>query len=182
MGGRGIRTKGAWVLAVPFFVVARPTPGPLAVGVVLAALGLALRGWAAGTIQKEVWLATGGPYAFTRNPLYLGSLLIGTGMTLGGGHWVWPAIFLAFFAGVYRRAMAEEGRHLREIFGERYDAYTTAVPALVPRLTPYAPEKVHGIDDAAADGFRWSRYLRNREWEALLGTLAAFTLLGWKLV
>jgi len=166
------RVLGAWFIAVPFLALASPSPRFLALGGGLASLGLVLRGWSAGTIHKDESLATTGPYAFVRNPLYAGSLLVGLGLALGGGHWIWPALVLGFFGIVYGRVIAEESERLTRLFGERYLEYARHVPAIVPRLRPY-----RGQRDQVGSGFSWSRYLRNREWEALLGAVAALALL-----
>ena len=138
-------------------------------------MGLLIRGWSAGTIRKEEDLTTSGPYAFTRNPLYMGSLCIGTGLSTAGGHWIWPAVFLTFFAGVYGRTMVGEAERLTELFGYRYVEYAANVPAFVPRLTPYRADR-----QDVTQGFSWSQYRRNREWEALLGAVAAFAILAMK--
>lgn len=174
MSPRRLRLRAVWLLVIPFLWLCRPTPVLLAVGAPVAVLGLLLRGWAAGTIEKERELATGGPYAHTRNPLYLGSFLLGLGLTTAGGHWAWPALFLAFYAVAYGRTMAAEARLLEERFGERYRSWAAAVPALLPRVTPW---REAGADP---DGFTWARYRRNREWEAALGALAGFSFLALK--
>jgi hypothetical protein len=166
---RGVRTKSAWLLAVPFLILARPTPAPLALGAILAVMGLLLRGWAAGTIRKDEELTTGGPYGHLRHPLYVGSFIIGLGMGTAGGHWAWPLLVLAYFAAAYRRTVVEEQARLAELFGARYREYAAQVPAVLPRLTRF--EK-----DAGAV-FTWGRYARNREWEALVGAAAVFALL-----
>lgn len=172
MSLRRLRLKAVWLIVVPFLVLARPTPDLLVAGGALAALGLALRAWSAGTIHKDEQLTTSGPYAHTRNPLYVGSLLIGVGVSLAGGHWIWPLVFLLFYGWIYRRTMAHEAALLTEAFGDRYRDYAAHVPGFVPRLTAYrAPGAVAGA------GFRWRQYARNREWEAALGALAAFGLL-----
>jgi len=170
-----LRLKAVWLLVVPFLVLARPTPDLLLVGGAVAVLGLLVRAWAAGTIHKESDLTTSGPYAFTRNPLYVGSFLIGVGVTVAGGHWIWTALFVVFFTVVYARTMAYEAGRLTELYGERYRAYARRVPAFLPRPTPYRPERPD-----ASGGFRLSQYRRNREWEALLGGLAAFGFLALK--
>ena len=103
-------------------VLARPTAGLLALGAVLAAFGVAVRGWAAGCIRKERELTTAGPYAHTRNPLYLGSLLIGLGVTVAGGRWEFLALFGLLFVWVYGRTIRAEAHHLEQVFGERYAA------------------------------------------------------------
>jgi protein-S-isoprenylcysteine O-methyltransferase Ste14 len=162
---------------LPFLWLARPTPRLLLVGLVLAACGLALRAWAAGVIHKDLELTTTGPYAFTRNPLYLGSLLLGLGTVVAGGDWMFVGVFLAFFAFVYGRTMKHEEEVLEEAFQERYRRYAKEVPLLVPRLAPYREG-----DGGAAAPFSVARYRRNREWEALLGALAGFVFLTVKML
>jgi protein-S-isoprenylcysteine O-methyltransferase Ste14 len=172
---RTLRLRAVWLLVLPFLWFAHPNEARLWVGAGVAILGLLIRGWAAGTIRKEEELTTSGPYAFTRNPLYLGSLLIGLGVTWAGGGWLWPAVFLVFFGLVYTTTMRGEARLLTELFGARYRDYAANVPAFVPRPTPYrAPEP------DSAGGFGMSRYARNREWEALLGVITGFALLASK--
>jgi protein-S-isoprenylcysteine O-methyltransferase Ste14 len=166
-----------WLLVVPFLWLARPTPASLAVGGILALLGAALRGWAAGTIRKERELSTTGPYAHTRNPLYLGSFLIGAGVSVAGGRWELALLFLVFFAWVYGRAIRAEARLLGERFGERYAEYARSVPLFVPRVAPYRDSL-----GAAPDGFTLARWRRNREYEALLGVIAGFAFLAAKLI
>jgi protein-S-isoprenylcysteine O-methyltransferase Ste14 len=175
MGMRRIRTKMVWLLVPPFLWFAQPTRGLLILGALLAAGGLFIRGWAAGTIHKDEDLTTSGPYAYTRNPLYIGSCPLGLGVVLAGGHWVWPALFLVFFIGVYGRTMSGETELLAELFGDRFEHYAENVPALLPRLTPYRPQQPD-----VADGFRLRQYKRNNEWEALLGAGAAFAFLASK--
>ena len=175
MGMRRIRTKMVWLLVLPFLWCSRPTTGLRAIGVALAAVGLLIRGWAAGTIRKDESLTTSGPYAYTRNPLYVGSLFIGLGVTVAGGHWIWPALFFAFYVVVYGRTMSGETELLTKLFGERFLHYAEAVPALLPRMIRYRPLQLD-----ADGGFRVSRYMRNNEWEALLGAGAAFAFLAMK--
>jgi len=170
-----MRTRAPWLLVVPFLILARPTPELLGVGAALATLGLVIRAWSAGTIEKGRVLATSGPYAFTRNPLYLGSFLIGTGLAMAGGHLAWPVAFVAFFGAVYVRTMKREAEELLHLFGTRYRDYAAQVPGFLPRPTPFRSGGSPG------EGFRWSRYRRYREWEALLGAAAAFTVLAVRL-
>ncbi|MDT8341281.1 MAG: methyltransferase [Longimicrobiales bacterium] len=169
---RRIRLRLVWLLVIPFLLLARPTPAALAAGGALAALGLLLRAWAAGHLRKEERLATTGPYAHTRNPLYLGSLLLGTGVTVAGARWVFTLLFLLFFAAVYGRALREEAARMEAIFGATYRVYAARVPLLAWRLRPYR--------QAGADRTRFSleRYRGNREWEALLGAAAGFAFLA----
>ncbi len=143
--------------------------------------GLAIRGWAAGVLAKDRELAVTGPYSFTRNPLYLGTLVIGLGGWLAAAT-LWPGLlFVAFFAWIYRAAIASEDESLIHRFGDRYRHYRDSVPALFPRIgSPVRPPPPSGSAPSPAH-FRVERYLRNREWEALLGALAAFALLALKL-
>lgn len=171
---RQLRLRMVWLIVLPFFWFAAPTPELLTVGCALAFVGLWIRGWSAGTIHKDQELTTSGPYAFTRNPLYLGSFFIGLGVSIAGGQWIWPAVFLGFYATVYRRTMAGEARHLAELFPDRYAEYAREVPGFLPRLTPYRPS------GGGTAGFQWSQYRRNREWEAALGAVAAFGVLALK--
>jgi protein-S-isoprenylcysteine O-methyltransferase Ste14 len=170
-----MRTKAPWLLVIPFLVFARPTVALLGVGAALAALGLLIRGWSAGTIQKGEALATSGPYAFTRNPLYLGSLLIGIGLSTAGGHIAWPIAFLGFFGMFYVRTMKREAEQLSDLFGPQYADYAKHVPSFLPRPTPYRS------GPTGSEGFRWTRYRRYREWEALLGAAAVFVVLAIRL-
>ncbi len=171
---RPLRTRAVWLLVPPFFWFARPTPEALLAGGALTALGLVVRAWAAGTIQKDRHLTTSGPYAYLRHPLYLGNFLIGLGVAAAGGHWIWPVLFGLFYAVVYRRTLIYEDRVLEAQFGEAYRRYRSAVPGLVPRLTAYQPQETRG--------FSWATYRRHREWEALLGAAAAFGLLAAKVL
>ena len=173
--GSGLRTKSAWIVVVPFFLLADPSRASLAWGAALALLGLGVRGWSAGTIHKGELLTTSGPYAYVRNPLYVGSFLIGAGLALAGGSWLWLLLFLGFFAAMYGPTVAAEAARLTERFGHRYVEYAARVPAFMPRLTPFK-------GDGAAGGFQWSQYERNREWEASLGAAAAFALLWLKMI
>lgn len=189
---RRVRLRAVW-LGVPFFLwLVRPTPASLVVGAAVAVVGLTVRGWAAGTIHKEAVLTTTGPYAHTRNPLYLGSLLVGVGITWASGYPAWTAAFLAFYLLVYSRTMAGERVLLTAKFGEAYQAYAAAVPGFLPRLTPWRPDAAPGAPEAGPrpgavldgpqasaaagrprvpKGFTWARYRRNKEWEAALGTV-----------
>lgn len=182
---RTLRLKAVW-LGVPFFLwFVAPTPTHLSAGVGLGLFGLSIRGWAAGTIRKEEHLAVTGPYAHTRNPLYVGSLFLGVGITVASGYLAWTAVFLVFYGGVYVATMRGEAEYLTALFGEAYAHYAAHVPALLPRLTAYRPAesgtgpRTDALPAVAGDpappstpppgGFSWTQYRRNREWEAALG-------------
>lgn len=170
-----IRLRAPWLIVPIFLVAARPTVPLLRVGIVLAVLGVLLRAWASGTIRKNNVLTTGGPYAHTRNPLYLGTFLVGLGATIAGGSWGFVAVFLLFFVIVYGRTMRAEERRLEELFGDRFRTYAAAVPLFIPRLRPYRPMEPHATE------FMLRRYFSHREYEFALGVIVGFLALFAKL-
>lgn len=150
-----------------FMFLAKPRPATLAVGAVVSLLGLGLRGWAAGHIRKNDALATSGPYAYTRNPLYLGSFLLGLGFTIAAARWPLALLFVALFLGIYFPVMRVEASTLIKLFGESYRQYAREVPLFLPRLTGYR-------NDVNEHRFNTQLYLRYREYRAGLGLL-----IGW---
>lgn len=158
-------------LSLAYLVVARPTPELLLVGGGVALVGVLLRGWAAGCLEKGSTLATSGPYAFTRNPLYLGSALIGSGFAVAGRSVAMGAAFIALLVLVYGPVIRREERFLSQKFGAAYANYAAQVPLLLPHLrAPISSVKC----------FRWQRYRKNREYEAALGWAAGAGLLALK--
>lgn len=170
-------------MAVAFFWLARPTPSSLLVGGVVVSAGLAVRAWAAGVLEKDWRLTVTGPYAFTRNPLYLGSFVIGVGTAAAGGVPWFALLFAAFFGLAYGPTMTAESRALETRFGERYAQYRNAVPLFRPRARPYrppAPTPDAPLPVRATTSFSLRRYARNKEYEAALGAVAGFALLAAK--
>jgi protein-S-isoprenylcysteine O-methyltransferase Ste14 len=159
-----------------FLWFARPSWQTLILGGVVALIGLALRAWSAGHIRKNAALATSGPYSYTRNPLYLGSFLLGVGFTIAAGRWFLAIPFAALFLGIYYPVMRVEASDLAKLFGEDYRRYADAVPLFLPRLSPYRDEKTKGLK------FDASLYMRYREYQAALGLLVALGLLALKAV
>jgi len=174
---RRLRLRAAWLLILPFYIFAAPSAGLLWWGASLSTVGLSLRAWAAGSIRKDRELATTGPYAHIRNPLYLGSFMLGAGVMVAGGQWVFGVAFLVLFLLVYRVTVLREAKELEARFGASYRTYAAQVPTVLPRITPYRA----GDSDSPRGSFSRARYLRNREWEAALGAVAAFGLLALKL-
>jgi protein-S-isoprenylcysteine O-methyltransferase Ste14 len=159
-----------------FVLFARPRPITLGLGGAIALLGLALRAWAAGHIRKNAELAVSGPYAYTRNPLYLGSFLLGIGFTVASGQPLLGLLFAALFLGIYLPVMRVESATLAQLFGEYYERYASAVPLFIPRPWPYRDARVPDVK------FDASLYLRYREYRAALGLLIAWSLLALKAV
>ncbi|HEX8921335.1 MAG TPA: isoprenylcysteine carboxylmethyltransferase family protein, partial [Pyrinomonadaceae bacterium] len=159
-----------------FLWFARPNWLTLFIGGGVALIGLALRAWSAGHIRKNSALATSGPYSYTRNPLYLGSFLLGVGFTIASGRWFLAIPFAALFLGIYYPVMRVEASDLAKLFGEDYRLYADSVPLFFPRLSPYRDEKTKGAK------FDASLYMRYREYQAALGLLIALGLLALKAV
>lgn len=143
----------------------------------LIAIGLLIRAWAASLLWKDRELAVAGPYAHTRNPLYLGSLLMGLGGAAAAANpWLGVA-FVAFFAWSYAPAIERESAELTGLFGESYRSYRASVPALLPRVTPYRRGELSGRTTSGPRRISPALYMRNREWEAALGAVAAMAVL-----
>jgi len=143
----------------------------------IAFVGLAIRAWAAGYIRKDRELATQGPYAHVRNPLYVGSFLLAMGVIVAGGQWIFAVAFGLFYTLVYGRTVRVEAELLAEKFGESYRTYAAHVPLLWPRITPARFERAQG-----GRTFESSQYWKNREYEAALGLVAGLVFLTAKMI
>jgi protein-S-isoprenylcysteine O-methyltransferase Ste14 len=174
-----LRFLPLYLLGIAILLLQPPRPGAAVAALPLIALGTALRAWGAGHLVKNDVLTTTGPYAHLRHPLYLGTLLVGTGFAVWIGGWIalavlallWPWFALRYFP----RKEASESRRLEAAYGDRFRRYRDAVPALWPRWHAY-----HETEPAAGGGGRWQlgRYDANNE----LGTLLALSvgvLLFW---
>ncbi|HYX28263.1 MAG TPA: isoprenylcysteine carboxylmethyltransferase family protein [Pyrinomonadaceae bacterium] len=168
------RVPLGFLCAVLFLVFARPTVGTLIVGAAVAIPGLLLRAWASGHLRKNETLAVSGPYAHTRNPLYLGSFVVGLGFTVAAGQWFLVLIFLIMIAGIYLPVMRVESGTLAQLFGKKYERYAKEVPLLFPRLSPYSR--------TSSARFNRALYLRYREYRAAIGAVVAWTLLVVKMM
>lgn len=172
-----IRVPAGFVLAPLLFISARPTLGSLGAGAFIAVIGLAIRAWASGYLRKMEELTATGPYAHTRNPLYLGTFLLGAGVAVGGGALWFIALFAAFYLVIYVPVMLAEAVTMRQLFGAEYERYSRQVPLFVPRLTPYRNEL-----DPQPTQFDASLYMRHREYRAAFGFVVAYGLLAAKLM
>lgn len=165
---RRIRVPLGFVFAVLYFWLARPTWRFIALGSILIVPGLLIRALASGHVRKNEALATSGPYAYTRNPLYLGSLLMGVGFAVAArSWWVGLALVVMLFA-IYLPVIRDEESFLRQKFPE-FAEYARRVPRMVPRMFPrIAPQS--GTPDTTA-GFSFDLYLKHREYNALIGSV-----------
>lgn len=167
------RVPLGFACAALFFLLAHARPLTLIVGGLVALPGLALRAWATGHLRKNAALATTGPYAYTRNPLYLGSLVIGLGFTIAAGRLILGLVFAALFLGIYVPVMRVEAKMLGELFGQDYQDYAAAVPLFLPRVTAYRA-------GAATTKFDPALYRRYREHRAAIGSTIGWALLAIK--
>ncbi len=168
---RRIRVPMGFVFAALFLWLARPTWLSLAWSLWVVGPGIWLRGYASGYVKKNAELAMTGPYAHTRNPLYLGSMLIAFGFA-GAARSVWIFLALAIlFAAIYAPTIRSEEEFLRGRFAE-FAEYSRRVPRLLPRLT--AARFAAG----SPGGFSRELYLQHREYNALLGALAIYAVLA----
>ncbi len=175
------RLLAVYAVGLALLFSARPSPRSLALGLVPLAAGVALRVWATGYLHKNDALSVSGPYAYLRHPLYLGTLLVGTGLAwmaaspLALGLW---AFFLAAYFLYYLPYKERiECARLEAIYGDAFRRYATAVPALLPRLHAYHP--LAGEGDATLVWNR-DRFADNHELGmalAILGGVAALVAL-----
>ena len=170
------RVRAGYPVAAIYLALAAPTLRWMAIGAVIAAFGLIVRGAAAGYLRKDQQLATGGPYARTRNPLYLGSALLAAGFIVAG-HFLWAGVAVAaYFVVFYYAAIRSEEAHLRAHFGFEFEAYAARVSKFFPRFYPTSRGPSHPRAERIPE-FSWSQYRRNREYQALIGTLAGLGVL-----
>jgi protein-S-isoprenylcysteine O-methyltransferase Ste14 len=169
---RRIRIPLGFLFAAVFVLLARPTRTSILVGGLVMVPGLILRGLASGHVQKDKQLTTSGPYAYTRNPLYLGSLGMAAGFAIAARSWWIVAMMLLMFAVIYIPVIAGEERYLRQTFPE-YADYSRHVPRMVPRLSRYGSQR---------SAYSSERYWRHREYEASIGCAAVLAILVVKLI
>lgn len=149
-----------FVFAAIVLFLATPTPQSLMIGGAIAIIGESIRVWAAGHLEKSKEVTQSGPYRYTRHPLYLGSATIGIGMAVVANNWIVAAIVIAYLALTLTAAMRSEEAHLREKFGDAYDAY--------------AEKRAPRVERA----FSWQRAVYNREHHTIAGLVGGLLLLA----
>lgn len=170
---RRVRVPLGFVFAVVYFWLARPTWRFLALGAVLIVPGLLIRALASGHVRKNEALATAGPYAYTRNPLYIGSLMIGIGFAVAARSWWVGVALMAMFFAIYLPVIRGEEAFLRAKFAE-FEEYARRVPRVLPRIMPYS--------GGSSGGFSFDLYLKHREYNALFGAVAMMGALVVKMM
>ena len=164
------RVALGFLLGFAYLLFCRPTAKLMLGGGIVATAGLAIRAYAAGHLTKNQKLTMSGPYAYTRNPLYLGSSLMGVGFAIAGGNWILALAFALLFAGIYWPVIRREEEYLRGEFGPVSDQYARRVPLFVPRFRR----------TETSEKFSWRQYLKNHEYEAFFGYLTLMIYLAFR--
>lgn len=164
------------MLAVAVLWLARPTLRSIFVGALVGVVGLGVRGYAAGYLNKQEVLTVTGPYARTRNPLYFGSSILALGAAVAMNS-IWSTgLLLIYFTLVYSLVMRREEMELRQQHGDAFSAYALRVPLFFPRLFRKA-----GVAPKGA-AFSWDQYRKNHEYQAAIGyglLLVGLVLIWW---
>ncbi len=155
------RVRISLLFVIVAAVLAKPDLWSLLIGLGLTIAGLFLRTWACGHLEKERKLITAGPYRFTRNPLYLGNLLIGIGIVIGAQSLWILALAVVLFLVIYPVVIHTEKQKMKQLFPEAYTAYREKVPLFFPTLRPSFRGQ--------SNRFEWKRYKKNKEYRALIG-------------
>jgi protein-S-isoprenylcysteine O-methyltransferase Ste14 len=166
-----LRVPSGFLLVATFAWFSHPARNSLLLGGAISILGLVLRAWAAGHLAKDKQLCQSGPYAWSRNPLYIGTLLVACGLVIAGQSIALAIIFAIVFIFIYLPVIELEEQHLRDLFPD-FDEYARRVPRLIGfRKRPAT----------AGKSFQARLYVYNREYQALLGFLAglAFLIIKW---
>jgi protein-S-isoprenylcysteine O-methyltransferase Ste14 len=164
-----LRVPSGFLLVIAFALLADPTLHSIAIGAPVSMIGLAIRAWAAGHLEKNRELTVSGPYAYVRNPLYGGTLLVAAGLVIATRRVELAILFAAVFIFVYLPVIELEEQHLRKLF-PGFNRYAARTPLLLPR----------GRNEGAREHFRLSLYRRNEEYQAALGYLAGLAWLVWR--
>jgi protein-S-isoprenylcysteine O-methyltransferase Ste14 len=168
------RVRVTLIFVILAVVLAKPKLWSILAGVGLTIIGLLIRTWASGHLEKEKKLTTSGPYRYTRNPLYFGNLLIGLGVAIGSqSWWILGCVFVVF--GIFYTAIIQaEKQKMGELFPVEYAEYKKLVPLFFPSYFSTLPRQ----------NVRFSRtlYKNNREFRAIIGSAIFWLLLTAKLL
>lgn len=174
------RVRTGYPVAVAYLFFAAPTLRSIAVGAIVAAFGLLIRGAAAGHLRKDKVLATTGPYARTRNPLYFGSAFLAAGFIVAGHSWIGGTLVGAYFIVFYFAVMRNEEEDLRVRFGPVFEKYAQIVPLFFPRIVN--PSELADLRDPHQPlSFSWAQYSRNREYQATIGAIAGIGVVALRM-
>jgi hypothetical protein len=174
------RVRTGYPVGAAYLLFAAPTTHSIAIGAAVAALGLLIRGAAAGHLRKDQVLATTGPYSRTRNPLYLGSAFLAAGFMVAGHSWIGGAVVGAYFIVFYYAVMRNEENDLRVRFGAVFEKYAQIVPLFFPRIVNPA-ELADLRDPQQPTHFSSAQFRRNREYQAIIGTIAGIGVVALRM-
>lgn len=178
MNSQRIRVPAGFAYAALFLVLCRPNPVAFFGGTALAALGLGIRVWAAGHLEKWKRLAVDGPYRYTRNPLYLGSFVMGLGFSVASASLLLLILFVLLFISIYLPVMRREERELDAAYGAKFTAYRR----LVPLFFPMPWRRPGPVEPGSGSNFQWSKVILNREYQAVIGFVVVTLLVGLKML
>jgi hypothetical protein len=174
------RVRFGYPLALIFWLLANPTTRSILIGASIGVIGLFVRGMAAGYLHKDQELAISGPYARTRNPLYLGSAILAAGIVVAGNS-LWAGVQTAlYFCIFYSAVMRNEEADLRDRFGAAFNHYAARVPLFFPHMVGGSHRELQSANPP--EKFSWAQFNLNREYRALLGAatgLGALFLRMW---
>lgn len=173
---RRVRVPLGFAFAALFLLWARPTAASLLWSLLLVVPGLLLRAYSAGYVRKNAELTQTGPYAYTRNPLYLGSMLAAFGFTAASRQWGLVLLLAVLFLFIYLPVIRSEEAFLRMHFAE-FDAYAARVPRLLPRLTPARASSAYAEGSGTERAFSPEKYRRHREYNSVMGAAAIYAAL-----
>jgi protein-S-isoprenylcysteine O-methyltransferase Ste14 len=165
------RVRLGYPLAIAVLFFAQPQPRSILYGALVGLFGLALRAWAAGYLHKQEVLTVTGPYAYTRNPLYLGSAVLALGVAIATRSWISSLLLATYFAVFYSIVIRKEENELRLRHAENFDRYAVAVPLFFPRLSPAK------LSERGTGTFSSLQYRKNHEWQAAVGFLLLLVVL-----
>ncbi len=171
---RRIRVPLGFIFAAVFLWLARPSWKTMLESLLLVAPGVWLRAYAAGYVRKNAELTCTGPYAHTRNPLYLGSMMIAFGFAAASGRWEILVALAILFMAIYLPTILSEEQYLREHFAG-FEEYAKSVPRLLPRMTAAPTADVRG-------SFSSELYMHHREYNACMGAFAIYAALAARLL
>ena len=165
------RVRLGYPLAIAVLYFSRPTPRSILLGAAAGIVGLCIRAYAAGYLHKQEVLTVTGPYAYTRNPLYLGSAVLALAVGIATRSWISALILILYFGVFYTVVMRKEEGELRPRHGAAFDQYANAVPLFIPRLTAAK------LSAESAGAFSFAQYRKNHEWQAAVGFLFVLIVL-----
>lgn len=170
----GWRVRAGFISIVAAVILAKPHLPSLLTGLGICIIGLIIRVWASGHLRKEKELTMSGPYRFTRNPLYLGNLVIGASVVVASRSWWVVAIFGAYFLLFYPIAIKKEKERMKDLFPGEYDEYRKKAPLFFPSLRP--------LPSLKKNKFSWKLFWKNKEWRALSGAALFWLALTLKML